>query len=72
LKFEGFLLYVGVQPVDSQQQWVAGVEQAWMELRKPTRQWWAELRHWCNATQIRAVQDMAKHDKQMFVQAWVI
>jgi hypothetical protein len=72
LKSEGFVLYAGARPVDSQQQWVAGVEQGWKELRKPTRQWWAELRHWCNATQIRAVQDMAKHDRQMWVSAWLI
>ena len=72
LKEAGFVLYAGARPVDSKQQWVAGVEGAWKDLRNPSRQWWAELRHWCNATQFRAVQDMAKHDKQMWIQAWVM
>ena len=72
LKGEGFLLYAGARPVDSQHQWVAGVEDAWRDLRNPSRQWWAELRHWCNTTQFRAIQDMAKHDKQTWIRAWVI
>ena len=72
LKKEGFVLYAGARPVDSQHQWVADVDGAWRDLRNPSRQWWAELRHWCNATQFRAVRDMAFHDKQMWIQAWVI
>ena len=72
LKEDGFVMFAGARPVDLQQQWVAEVEGAWRDLRNPNRQWWAELRHWCNTTQFRAVQDMAFHDKQMWIQAWVM
>ena len=72
LKEEGFLLFAGARPVDSKHQCVADVEAAWFNLRNPSPQWWKELRHWCNSTQFRAVQDMALHDKQLWMNAWVM
>ena len=72
LKEEGFLMFAGARSVDSQREWVAEVEDAWSHLRNSTPTWWAELRGWCNSTQIRACQDMAFHDKQAWLNAWVI
>ena len=72
LKGDGYLLFAGSRPVESKQQWAADVEAAWRDLRHPNSQWWTELRHWCNSTQFRAVQDMAFHEKQMWIKAWVI
>jgi hypothetical protein len=72
LKGEGFLMFAGARPVDSQEQWVAEVEDAWSHLKNPTVSWWIELRGWCNSIQIRAIQDMAFHDKQAWLNAWVI
>ena len=72
LKEDGFITFAGARPVESQQQWIADVEAAWRDLRNPTPQWWTELRHWCNSTQFRALQDMAFHEKQMWMKAWVI
>jgi hypothetical protein len=72
LKEDGFVLFAGARPAESQQQWIADVEAAWKDLRNPSPQWWTELRHWCNSTQFRAVQDMAFHEKQLWIEAWVI
>ena len=72
LKDEGFLMFAGARSVDSQHEWVVEVEDAWSHLINPTPTWWAELRGWCNSTQIRAIQDMAFHDKQAWLNAWVI
>jgi hypothetical protein len=72
LKGEGFVLFAGARPVDSLHQWAADVEAAWRQLRNPSPQWWAELRQWCNSTQFRAVQDMAFHEQQQWISAWVL
>ena len=72
LKEEGFVNFAGARPVDSHEQWVADVEVAWKVLRNPDAQWWAELRMWCNSIHFRAVQDMAFHDKDLWVKAWMI
>jgi len=72
LKEDGFVSFAGARPVESQQEWVAGVEAGWRELRNPTPQWWTELRHWCNSTQFRALQDMAFHKKPLWLKAWLI
>ena len=72
VKDEGFVLFAGARPVDSLHQWVADVEGAWRDLINPSPQWWAELRQWCNATQFRAAQDIALHDKQVWINAWVL
>jgi hypothetical protein len=72
LKGEGFLMFAGVRSVDSQAQWVAEVDDAWSHLKNPTVSWWIELRGWSNSIQIRAIQDMAFHDKQGWLNAWVI
>ena len=72
LKEDGFITFAGARPVETQQQWVADVEAAWRDLRNPSPQWWTELRHWCNSTQFRAFQDMAFHEKELWMKAWVI
>ena len=72
LKEEGFLLFAGARDIDSKHQWHTQVDAAWMDLRHPSPDWWAELRHWCQTTQFRAVQDMAFHDKASWLNAWVI
>ena len=72
LKHEGFLLFAGARPVQSQEQWVAEVDDATHDLRHPTVEWWAELNKWCSTTRIRAIQDMAFHDRQSWMKAWVI
>jgi hypothetical protein len=35
LKEKGFVLFAGVRPVDSHEQWVVDVEDAWKDLRNP-------------------------------------
>ena len=72
LKDEGFLMFAGARLVDFPHEWVAELEVVWSRLRNPTPAWWAELRGWCHATQIRAIQDMAFHDQQAWLNAWVI
>ena len=72
LKEEGFVMFAGARPIKSLSQWVADVEGAWRELRNPNPQWWADLRQWCNSTQFRALQDMALHDKQLWLSAWLL
>ena len=72
LKEEGFLVFAGARLVDSAQEWVAGVEAAWIALKNPTPEWWAEFCMWCNSIQYRALQDMAFHDKPEWLNAWVI
>lgn len=72
LKEEGFLIFAGARSVESQHEWVAGVEAAFLELKNPTPGWWTELRDWCNSIQVRAHQDMAFHDKTTWLNAWVI
>lgn len=72
LKAEGFLIFAGSRPVESLHGWAADVEAAWRQLRNPSPQWWAELRQWCNSTHFRAVQDMAFHDQQLWISAWVL
>ena len=72
LKEEGFLMFAGARPVQSQEQWVAKVDDATQDLIHPTPEWWAELNMWCNSTRFRAIQDMAFHDKETWLKAWVI
>ena len=72
LKEEGFLVFAGARPVQSHDQWVAEVDDATQELINPTSEWWAELHMWCNSTRFRAVQDMAFHDRQTWIHAWMI
>lgn len=72
LKQECFLLFAGARPVDSNEQWVAEVDDAIQDLINGTPEWWAELDTWCNTTRFRAVQDMAFHDRQTWLKAWVI
>lgn len=72
LKDEGFLVFAGARLVDSAQEWVASVEAAWIALKNPTPEWWAEFRMWCHSIQYRALQDMAFHDKPEWLNCWVI
>ena len=72
LKEEGFLVFAGARQVESKQQWVAELDAAWLDLKHPMSDWWAELHFWRQSTQFRAVQDMAFHDKQAWLNAWVI
>ena len=72
LKDEGFFMFAGARPVQSQEQWVAEVADAREELIHPTEEWWAELNMWCNSTRFRAIVDMAAHDRQSWMKAWVI
>ena len=72
LKNEGFLVFADARFGDSRQEWVAAVEAAWMELKNPTPEWWADFRRWCNSIQFRALQDMAFHSKSEWLNAWVI
>lgn len=72
LKKEGFLVFAGARPVQSRDQWVAEVDDATRDLINPTCEWWAELHMWCNSTRFRAVQDMAVHDRQTWIKAWMI
>ena len=72
LKEEGFILFAGARPVDSHEQWMADVKDALQTLRNPSVQWWAELRGWYSSVQFRIVQDMAFHDKHVWMQVWVI
>ena len=72
LKDEGFLMFAVARLVDSQQDWVAAVEAAWMDLKNPTPEWWAQFRMWCNSIQFSALQDMAFHNKLEWLNAWVI
>lgn len=72
LRGEGFLVFAGARGGDSKQEWVAAVEAAWMELKHPTSEWWADLRLWCNSIQFRALMDMAFHSKSEWLNAWVI
>lgn len=72
LKEEGFILFAGARLVDSHEQWIADVENVWKDWRNHGVQWWTELRMWCYSTQFRAVQDMAFHNKQFWLNAWVI
>ena len=72
LKEEGFLVFAGAREVDSRQQWHAEVDAAWLDLKNPTPDWWADLQLWCQSIQFRALQDMAFHDKQSWMKAWII
>ena len=72
LKEEGFLLFAGARPVHSQDHWVADVHDAMQDLINGTPEWWSELQMWCNSTRFRAVQDMAFHDRQTWLEAWAI
>ena len=72
LKEEGFLMFAGARPVQSHEEWVAEVEDATKDFRNLTPTWWAELQMWCNSVRFRAVQDMAFHDRQTWLNAWVI
>ena len=72
LREEGFLVFAGARCGDSKQEWVAAVEAAWMELKQPSLDWWANLRMWCNSIQFRALMDMAFHSKTEWLNAWVI
>lgn len=72
LKVEGFLLFAGARPVHSHDQWVAEVEDATSDFINNTPAWLTELQMWCNTTRFRAVQDMAFHDRQTWLKAWVI
>ena len=72
LKEDGFIMFAGAWEVDSKQQWLAELDVAQMELNDPNPDWWAGLQRWCQSTQIRAVQDMAFHDKASWMNAWVI
>ena len=72
LKEEGFLLFAGARPVHSHDQWVAEVEDATQDFINNTPGWLTELQMWCDTTRFRAVQDMAFHDRQTWLKAWVI
>lgn len=72
LKAEGFYMFAGARPVQSQEQWVAEVDDARDDLRHPTERWWSELNKWCDSTRFRAILDMAFHDRQAWMKAWVI
>ena len=72
LKAEGSLVFAGARPVQSHDQWVAEVDDAFQELINPTSEWWAKLNMWCDSTRFRAVQDMAFNDRQTWIHAWMI
>ena len=72
LRDEGFLVFAGARLGNSQQEWVAAIESAWMDLKNPTPEWWADFCMWCNSIQFRALHDMAFHDKAEWLNAWVI
>jgi hypothetical protein len=72
LKEEGYLVFAGARQVETRHEWLAELDVARMDLKNPNPHWWAQLRTWCHATQIRAVQDMAFHDKASWLNAWVI
>ena len=72
LKTEGFIAFAGARPMDSHREWAVEVEAAWMDLKSPSPDWYAELHGWCQATQVRVVVDMAFHDKVSWLNAWVI
>ena len=72
LKQEGLVMFAGSRPVESHEQWVTEVDDATQDLMHPTPEWWAELNMWCNATRFKAIKDMAFHDRQSWLKAWVI
>ena len=72
LKVEGFLLFADSRPVQTREQWVTEVDDAFKELRNPSTEWFTELHMWCDSVRFRAVQDMAFHDSQAWLKAWVI
>ena len=72
LRKEGFFLFAGAMPVDSQDQWVDEVNDAIQDLLTGTPEWWAELHLWCNSTRFREVRDMAFLERQTFMKAWAI
>ena len=72
LKEEGFLVFAGARQVESKQQWLSELDDAWLDLKNPTPEWWEELHFWRQSTQVRAAQDMAFHDKQSWLNAWVL
>ena len=72
LKEEGFLVFAGARPVDSHDQWLDEVNDVAQDLLNGTPEWWAELHLWCNATRFRAVRDMAFHERQTWLKAWMI
>lgn len=72
LKEEGYLIFAGARPVDSYDHWVADVDDATQDLIRATPGWWTELEVWCNSVRFRALQDMAFHDRQTWLDAWVI
>ena len=43
LKEEGFLLFAGVRPVDSHDQWVADVDDATQDFILGTPKWWTDV-----------------------------
>ena len=72
LKEEGFIVFAGARPVQSQDQWVAEVDDATQDLINLRPEWMEELTTWCNSTRFRALQDMALHDRQAWLKAWII
>ena len=72
LKEEGYLLFAGARPVHSYEHWVADVDDATKDLKLANPTWWSELDVWCNSVRFRALQDMAFHDRQTWLDAWVI
>lgn len=72
LREEGFILFAGARPVDSQDQWVDEVNDAIQDLLNGTPEWWADLNLWCDSTRFRAVRDMAYHERQTWLKAWAI
>ena len=72
LKEEGFLMFASARQVESRQQWHAELDAAWLDLKNPTRDWWAELHFWRQSIQFRALQDMAFHDKPTWLHAWTL
>jgi len=72
LKDEGYLVFAGARPLDSQDQWLDEATDAAQDLLNATPEWCAELQMWLNATRYRAVRDMAFHDEQAWMKAWVM
>ena len=53
LKEEGFLIFAGARPVQSQDQRVSKVDDATQVLINLSAEWLAELHMWCNSTRFR-------------------
>ena len=70
MKEEGFVLFAGCNLQTTCEEWREHVDRAFADMLCHSNGWWEELGNWIRVVQIKAVQNLALSNPELFVAAW--